>query len=66
MIKVKRQPEDLSLENMKIAIDAGHGGNNPGASGIATKIGEKNYTLLIAKLRSSGCRLTFIISFFPS
>ncbi len=48
-IKVKRQPEDLSLENMKIAIDAGHGGNNPGASGIATKIGEKNYTLLIAK-----------------
>ena len=49
MIKVKRQPEDLSLENMKIAIDAGHGGNNPGASGIATKIGEKNYTLLIAK-----------------
>lgn len=48
-IKVKRQPEDLSLDNMKIAIDAGHGGNNPGAAGIATKIGEKNYTLLIAK-----------------
>ena len=47
-IKVKRQPEDLSLENMKIAIDAGHGGNNPGASGISTKIVEKNYTLLIA------------------
>ena len=33
---------------MKIAIDAGHGGNNPGASGISTKIVEKNYTLLIA------------------
>ncbi len=49
MIRVKRQPENLSLDKMKIAIDAGHGGNNPGASGITTKIAEKNYTLLIAK-----------------
>lgn len=48
-IKVKRQPQDLSLENMKIAIDAGHGGNNSGASGITTRIIEKDYTLRIAK-----------------
>jgi N-acetylmuramoyl-L-alanine amidase len=34
---------------MKIAIDAGHGGNNPGASGVTTRIVEKDYTLLIAK-----------------
>jgi N-acetylmuramoyl-L-alanine amidase len=49
VIRVKRQPEELSLEHMKIAVDAGHGGDNTGASGIRTKILEKNYTLLIAK-----------------
>jgi len=49
MIKVKRQPTDLDLENMKIAVDAGHGGSNVGAGGITTNISEKKYTLLIAK-----------------
>lgn len=49
VIKVKRQPEDLSLENMKVAVDAGHGGGNSGASGTKTGIQEKKYTLLIAK-----------------
>lgn len=49
VIKVKRQPEELSLDNLKIAVDAGHGGDNNGASGITTGILEKNYTLLIAK-----------------
>jgi N-acetylmuramoyl-L-alanine amidase len=49
VIKIKRQPEDLSLEHMKIAIDAGHGGDNAGASGAKTGILEKKYTLLIAK-----------------
>jgi N-acetylmuramoyl-L-alanine amidase len=49
VIKVKRQPEDLSLENMKVAVDAGHGGSNSGATGTKTGILEKNYTLLIAK-----------------
>jgi N-acetylmuramoyl-L-alanine amidase len=48
-IKVKRQPAELSLENMRVAVDAGHGGDNNGASGIKTKILEKDYTLLIAK-----------------
>jgi N-acetylmuramoyl-L-alanine amidase len=32
-----------------IAIDAGHGGSNAGATGITTKILEKDYTLKIAK-----------------
>ncbi|MEP6699713.1 MAG: N-acetylmuramoyl-L-alanine amidase [Bacteroidota bacterium] len=49
VIKVKRQPEDLSLDKMKIAVDAGHGGDNSGASGINTGILEKKYTLLISK-----------------
>src|SRR5690242_2512501 len=46
VIKVKRQPTDLDLEKIKIAIDAGHGGDNTGATGITTKIQEKKYTLL--------------------
>lgn len=49
VIKVKRQPEYLSLENMKVAVDAGHGGDNSGATGLKTGIQEKKYTLLIAK-----------------
>ena len=49
MVKIKRQPRDLDIEKMKIAIDAGHGGSNPGAGGVTTNIAEKKYTLLIAK-----------------
>jgi N-acetylmuramoyl-L-alanine amidase len=49
VIKIKRQPADLGLEKMKIAVDAGHGGDNNGASGGTTGIPEKKYTLLIAK-----------------
>lgn len=48
-IKVKHTPTDLALNNMVIAIDAGHGGTNTGASGLTTKILEKDYTLLFAK-----------------
>lgn len=49
IVKVKRQPENLSLKNLVIAIDAGHGGNNAGATGTNTKAVEKDYTLLFAK-----------------
>lgn len=49
VIKIKRQPKDLSLDNMRIAVDAGHGGDNSGTSGTKTGILEKKYTLLIAK-----------------
>jgi N-acetylmuramoyl-L-alanine amidase len=48
-IKVKKQPVDLDIRKLKIAIDAGHGGNNIGADGVTTKVIEKNYTLLFAK-----------------
>jgi N-acetylmuramoyl-L-alanine amidase len=46
---VRRQPQDLDLTKMVIAIDAGHGGTNSGADGIRTKVKEKNATLLFAK-----------------
>jgi N-acetylmuramoyl-L-alanine amidase len=47
-VRIKRQPS-LKLRNLKIAIDAGHGGSNTGASGLNTKILEKDYTLMMAK-----------------
>jgi N-acetylmuramoyl-L-alanine amidase len=49
VVKVKRQPETLTLKKLKIAVDAGHGGDNTGAGGVSTGISEKNYTLLMAK-----------------
>jgi N-acetylmuramoyl-L-alanine amidase len=48
-IRVKRQPPVLNLKKLVIAVDAGHGGTNIGATGITTNIQEKDYTLLIAK-----------------
>jgi N-acetylmuramoyl-L-alanine amidase len=47
VIKIKQQPKDLSLKNMTIAIDAGHGGTNNGAVG-PTGVYEKDLTLAIA------------------
>lgn len=47
-IRVKRQPS-LSMRKLRVAIDAGHGGSSPGATGLNTKIQEKDYTLKIAK-----------------
>ena len=47
MIKVKHQPENLSLKNLTIAVDAGHGGTNNGAVG-ATSIYEKEVTLALS------------------
>jgi N-acetylmuramoyl-L-alanine amidase len=49
VVKVKRQPEQLSLRHLKIAIDAGHGGSNSGATGVKTGTEEKKYNLQIAK-----------------
>ncbi len=47
-VKVKRQPPILNLRNLTIAVDAGHGGDNIGTTGLRTHIKEKDYTLLIA------------------
>lgn len=48
-VRVKRQPAILDIKHIKIAIDAGHGGDNIGATGYKSHIKEKDYTLLIAK-----------------
>ncbi|MEO6613034.1 MAG: N-acetylmuramoyl-L-alanine amidase [Chitinophagaceae bacterium] len=49
VIRIKRQPGNLDIDKMRIAVDAGHGGDNNGASGVKTGILEKKYTLLIAE-----------------
>ncbi len=49
VIRVKRQPALLTLNKLRIAVDAGHGGENSGASGVTSKVLEKNYTLKIAR-----------------
>lgn len=46
---IKRKPLHPHLHDMVVAIDAGHGGSNTGASGIATNILEKDYTIRFAK-----------------
>lgn len=52
-IKIRRQPMDLSLNKMVIAVDAGHGGSNTGAGG-PTGSSEKMLALAIAlKLQRS-------------
>ena len=53
MIKVRRQPASLELRNLTIAIDAGHGGGNTGASG-PTGSSEKELALAVSlKLRQA-------------
>jgi N-acetylmuramoyl-L-alanine amidase len=48
-VRIKRQPTNLDIRKMTIAIDAGHGGTNSGASGIKLNASEKEQTLLFAK-----------------
>lgn len=47
IIKIKQQPAELSLKNLTIAVDAGHGGTNNGAVG-ATGTYEKEITLAVS------------------
>jgi N-acetylmuramoyl-L-alanine amidase len=49
VIAIKRQPEHLSLRHLKIAVDAGHGGSNSGATGVTSNLNEKEFNLKIAK-----------------
>ncbi len=65
VVKIKRQPAVLDIKKLRIAIDAGHGGDNSGASGETSKILEKTYTLLFAKelqaaLKKAGVKSTFM------
>ncbi len=53
MIKIRRQPEKLELRNLRIAVDAGHGGGNTGAYG-PTGSSEKELALAVSlKLRQA-------------
>ena len=47
LLKIRRLP--AGIRNMTIAVDAGHGGTNLGASGVTSGVLEKNYTILFAK-----------------
>jgi N-acetylmuramoyl-L-alanine amidase len=49
LVRVKRQPAVLKPKKLVVAIDAGHGGSNNGATGLTSNINEKDYTLKIAK-----------------
>jgi N-acetylmuramoyl-L-alanine amidase len=65
IIRVKQQPAVKDIRKLKIAIDAGHGGANSGATGLNTKVLEKDYTLLMAKelekqLRKAGSKNIFM------
>jgi N-acetylmuramoyl-L-alanine amidase len=48
IIKVKHAP-DKKIQNLFVAVDAGHGGDNSGAAGNSSGILEKNLTLVYAK-----------------
>jgi N-acetylmuramoyl-L-alanine amidase len=53
VVKVRRQPTDLNLRNLRIAIDAGHGGGNTGTYG-PTGSSEKELALAVSlKLRQA-------------
>jgi N-acetylmuramoyl-L-alanine amidase len=47
ILKVKRQPQDLALNKLTIAVDAGHGGSNNGAFGPTGSL-EKMLTLAVS------------------
>jgi N-acetylmuramoyl-L-alanine amidase len=49
VIRIKRQPEILDIDKLKIAVDAGHGGSNSGAAGVTSRVLEKHYTLMMAR-----------------
>jgi len=49
VVRVKRQPAVPNIKKLRIAIDAGHGGANSGASGLTSNVLEKEYTLKFAK-----------------
>jgi N-acetylmuramoyl-L-alanine amidase len=65
VMRVRRQPAVLDIRKLRIAIDAGHGGDNAGASGVNSNVLEKDYTLLIAEqlrktLKAAGVRNVFM------
>jgi N-acetylmuramoyl-L-alanine amidase len=65
IIKVRRQPSVMDIRKIRIAIDAGHGGDNNGTAGVIHGVPEKQYTLTIAKelekiIRKAGVNQVFM------
>jgi N-acetylmuramoyl-L-alanine amidase len=65
IVRVRRQPPVPDIRRLRIAVDAGHGGDNSGASGEISKVLEKDYTLLFAKelqktLKKAGVKQVFM------
>jgi N-acetylmuramoyl-L-alanine amidase len=65
VIRIRRQPPVLDIRKLRIAIDAGHGGENSGAHGGVSRVLEKDYTLLIAEdlqkiLKTAGVKHIFM------
>ncbi len=47
-VRIRRQPSPLKVNRLLVALDAGHGGGNDGAVGVAGKGLEKMYSLRYA------------------
>lgn len=47
VIRIKQQPKNLSMKNLTIGVDAGHGGTNIGAAG-PTGVAEKELALAVS------------------
>ncbi|HTQ27560.1 MAG TPA: N-acetylmuramoyl-L-alanine amidase [Puia sp.] len=65
LLKIKRPPTILDIRKLRIAIDAGHGGDNNGTSGVSGNVVEKQYTLVLAKelektLKTAGVSKVFM------
>lgn len=56
VLLVTRKPEHAHVRDFVVAIDAGHGGSNTGASGVNSKVLEKDYTILFARELEKLCR----------
>ena len=61
-LRVNEPPSKQKVRHLKIAVDAGHGGTNTGATGVKSKVLEKEYTLKFAealrkRLRSKGAEV---------
>lgn len=64
VVNIRHAPSSKRIKNLKIAIDAGHGGSQPGAAGQLGTI-EKEYTLKFAQeleklLKRRGVRQVFM------
>src|SRR5580692_7357312 len=65
VMRVRRQPPVLDIRKLRVAIDAGHGGDNSGARGVNSNLLEKDLTVLIAEqlrktLKAAGVRSVFM------